>query len=127
MIFDHDLLWSFSEHHPGLWDHLAARLPFKDIAERHSGVIERARPGTAAEIMKKDVFCIQEDAPIEEAVTLMADKNIKRLPVLDAEGHFKGMVSRGSVLGAGFTRNKRDPYGSGSRETHHLFQSTRTP
>jgi CBS domain-containing protein len=29
--------------------------------------------------------------------------SIKRLPVLDAQGNFKGMVSREAILRAGFT------------------------
>jgi hypothetical protein len=32
----------------------------------------------------------------------MLDRAIKRLPVLDAEGKFKGMISRDSLLRKGF-------------------------
>jgi len=32
----------------------------------------------------------------------MTEKMIRRLPVLDAQGKFKGMISRESLLRAGF-------------------------
>jgi len=38
---------------------------------------------------------------IDEAIKLMTEKGIKRLPVLDADGRFKGLVSRDSLLRAG--------------------------
>jgi CBS domain-containing protein len=101
MIFDHDVLGYFSEHHPGLWDHLAAKLPFTEMARQHAEKISRTKARTAAELMKTDVIRVQEETRIDEAVKLMSGKNIKRLPVLDAEGRFKGMVSRDSILRAG--------------------------
>ncbi len=51
--------------------------------------------------MKSDIISINEDSLIEEAIKLMAEKNIKRLPVVDNNGIFKGMISRDSVLRAG--------------------------
>jgi CBS-domain-containing membrane protein len=33
---------------------------------------------------------------------LMTEKALKRLPVVDADGCFKGMISRDSLLRAGF-------------------------
>jgi CBS domain-containing protein len=51
--------------------------------------------------MKSDLATIPEEASIDEAIRLMTAKQIKRLPVVDAEGQFKGMVSRDSLLRAG--------------------------
>jgi len=39
---------------------------------------------------------------IEEAIGLMVDRSLKRLPVVDSEGRFAGMISRDSLLRAGF-------------------------
>jgi len=36
----------------------------------------------------------------------MTEKAFKRLPVLDAEGRFKGMISRDSLLRTGFAGSK---------------------
>jgi len=56
---------------------------------------------TAADVMKTDVVTVREDTRIEEAIRIMAEKGIKRLPVIDEQGIFKGMVSRDAVLRAG--------------------------
>ena len=48
--------------------------------------------------MKTALVIVGENTPIEEAIRLMVDKRIKRLPVVDAEGRFRGMVTRENVL-----------------------------
>ena len=48
--------------------------------------------------MKANITTVGEDAPIEEAIRIMTEKSLKRLPVLDSEGRFKGMISRDSLL-----------------------------
>ena len=39
----------------------------------------------------------------------MLERAIKRLPVLDSEGKFKGMISRDSLLRAGFASEGTNP------------------
>jgi len=101
LISDHDLLRLFSGHKVGVWDRIASKLTFTDMGKRHKAVVDQARKRTAGEIMKADLVTIREDAHIDEAIRLMTDKQIKRLPVVDVEGEFKGMVSRDSLLRAG--------------------------
>jgi CBS domain-containing protein len=57
---------------------------------------------TAGEVMNSDIVTIRDDAPIAEAIRLMLDKAIKRLPVVDSQGKFKGMISRDALLRTGF-------------------------
>jgi len=98
LISDHDLLRLFSDHKISLWDRIASKLTFTDLGNRHKTLVELAGKKTAAEIMKSDIITIEEEAPIEEAIRLMTEKHIKRLPVVDENGNFKGMVSRDSIL-----------------------------
>jgi CBS domain-containing protein len=51
--------------------------------------------------MKTDLVTIREDAHIDDAIRLMTQRQIKRLPVVDAEGRFRGMISRDQLLRAG--------------------------
>ncbi len=53
---------------------------------------------TAAEIMTKPALTIHEDAPVQEAARLMQSRKVKRLPVVDAEGRLRGIVSRADLL-----------------------------
>lgn len=94
LISDSDLLGLFADQHESLWDLLASRVHSADS-------IHVAKTRKASQAMKVDLVTIREDAAIEEAIRLMAEHGIKRLPVVDDAGIFKGMVSRDSVLRAG--------------------------
>jgi CBS domain-containing protein len=102
LISDLDLLVSFSDLHPGIWDYFMSKVPFTERGRRHKELMEHLRAKTAAEVMNTDIVTVREDASIGEAIRLMLDRAIKRLPVLDAERKFKGMISRDSLLRAGF-------------------------
>ncbi len=101
MVFDADLLQVFSEHKAGLWSQLLSHLPLAEIAKRHREYIDQSKHHTAADVMKTELITIREDARIEEAVNIMIENGIKRLPVVDQAGVFLGLVSRDAVLRAG--------------------------
>jgi acetoin utilization protein AcuB len=50
------------------------------------------------ERMSKHPFTITEDTPIHEAMKLMRDKKVRRLPVLDGKGKLVGIVSEKDLL-----------------------------
>ncbi len=51
-------------------------------------------------VMARDPLVIQEETRVRDAVRLMAERKVKRLPVVDRGGRLVGMVSRLDVLGA---------------------------
>jgi CBS domain-containing protein len=102
LISDRDLLIVFADRHPGIWDYFVGKIPFTERGRRNRELREHLRARTASEVMNTHIVTVREDAPIEEAIRLMIDRAISRLPVLDAEGKFRGMISRDSVLRAGF-------------------------
>ncbi len=55
---------------------------------------------TVGELMVSPVITLNENAPIADAVRVMTERTIKRLPVVDHEGKLTGMVSRVDVLRA---------------------------
>jgi CBS domain-containing protein len=57
--------------------------------------------------MTTDLMKVREEMLIEEAIGLMLEKELKRLPVVDEFGHFKGMISRDSLLRIGFMGKER--------------------
>ena len=105
LISDRDLLYAFSSLHPGIWDFFARKLPFGERSSKHKELRDRLRMRTAAEVMKTDIVTVREDTSIEEAIRVILEKAIKRLPVLDSQGKFKGMVSRETLLKTIFRPN----------------------
>lgn len=101
LISDDSLLRLFSGRPSGLFEKLVRRLSFSELGRRHGTATETAGAKTAGELMKTGLITIGEDAPIEEAIRIMTENGIKRLPVVDAEGRFLGLVSRDSLLRAG--------------------------
>jgi CBS domain-containing protein len=101
IISDRDLLRVFAGHRIGIWDRVASKLTFTAMGQRHKAAIAEAQRRTAGEIMRTDIVSVGEDAPLSEAIRVMASKQLKRLPVVGSHGEFKGMISRDSVLRAG--------------------------
>lgn len=102
IISDRNLLAAFSDQKEGIWDYFTAKQPFRqggkdNTFSRHLSL------KTAAEVMKINPIAISDNATIDEAIGLMTRKMIKRLPVTDGQGKFKGMISRESLLRAGST------------------------
>lgn len=53
---------------------------------------------TAVQVMTSPAVTISEDAPVGEAARLMQSRRVKRLPVVDADGRLRGIVSRADLL-----------------------------
>lgn len=102
LISDRNLLSAFSDDQPGIWRYLTRFMPFTEKGQREKGLQERLRRRKAGEVMKRDIITVREDAFIEEAIQIMTEKGFKRLPVVDEDGIYRGMINRDSLLRAGF-------------------------
>jgi CBS domain-containing protein len=85
---------------------LEDRQPFFE-GRRSRVARRRAAAGTAAELMTSPAVTIAADAPVARAARLMRRRGVRRLPVVDGEGHLVGIVSRGDLL-AVFNRRDED-------------------
>jgi CBS domain-containing protein len=98
LISDRDLLMAFSEKTCGIWKWFMRKTPFTERGRQHQDVVQCLQSRTAGEVMKTDLVIVKEDTSLQKAMTLMTQKALKRLPVVDKEGKFKGMISRDSLL-----------------------------
>jgi len=80
----------------GLRLSIQRRLPADELTEQLHQFARQG--GTAAEVMTSPVVTIPVEARVSEAARLMADKHLKRLPVVDKQGMLVGIVSRTDVL-----------------------------
>jgi CBS domain-containing protein len=53
---------------------------------------------TIAEVMTQPVITVTPETPLPEALQLLLQHQIKRLPVVDTDGRLVGLVGRGSIL-----------------------------
>lgn len=98
IISDKDLLAAFSGHHAGIWDYLVGKLSFTETGRKHKELYEQLRARTALDVMKRNPVTATEETSIDEAIRIMTEHQIKRLPIVDENGKFKGMISRDSLL-----------------------------
>jgi len=90
------------DYHPPLLIRLRRRLGHKGGDGR-----DKARGGTAADLMTTPAITVQQHASIVSAIRLMVEHGVKRLPVVDADGALQGIVSRHDLLKV-FVRSDAD-------------------
>lgn len=69
----------------------------RDLALR--ALADSAEPAklTAADVMTKNVASCRSDQTVEDAIHLMQQKKIRRLPVIDSDDHLVGMLSLSDI------------------------------
>jgi CBS domain-containing protein len=100
LIFEHDLLKLFSYHEVSIWSYLRNKLSGKKDEPDLMLFFKNIRKKTASDLMKTDLVTILENTGIDEAIALITNNEIKRLPVVDQNGNFKGLINRESLLRA---------------------------
>ena len=66
--------------------------------------LQRAMSLEAGQLMSKNLVTVAPEDTVEKAATLMVDKKISRLPVLDESGKMVGIISRRDIMGSLYSR-----------------------
>lgn len=64
---------------------------------RFESELKKAVAASVRDVMTPDPICIQADASVEDAATLLVERDVSRLPVLDGE-QLVGIVSKSDVV-----------------------------
>jgi CBS domain-containing protein len=62
--------------------------------------VRKALGASVGDVMTTEVVSVGPDASVEDAATLMHDRKVSRLPVVDEDGQLVGIVSRGDIVRA---------------------------
>ncbi len=81
----------------------SAAAPERRLPDR----IVKAGAVVARDLMTTPAVSVRADSTLAQAARAMAQRRLKRLPVVDGEGHLTGIVSRGDLLKV-FLRSDRD-------------------
>ncbi len=69
-----------------------------DIVTAFSWLKERARDAKVREIMTLDIFAAKENDSLDEALKVMADNNVRHLPVLSEYGNILDFLSITDII-----------------------------
>jgi CBS domain-containing protein len=99
MLSTGDLIVQESElHYPAVVALFGAFLELPSRHRRFESDLKKALGSTVEEVMtEKPVTCGPDDT-MERAATLMHDREISRLPVVDGDGRLLGLISRGDII-----------------------------
>ena len=101
IIADSDLISKVSrESWPGVLEVLISKVPLGRISEEARKHVQKLRARSAKELMTRDVITVRQKMPVASALALSAEKRVKRLPVVDAEGELVGIVGRTEMMRA---------------------------
>jgi len=101
IIADSDLISKVNrETWPGVMELLVSKVPIERISGPARKHIQRLHARFARELMTRDVITVREKMPVAGALALSAEKRVKRLPVVDAEGELVGIVGRTEMMRA---------------------------
>ena len=107
IIADSDLISKVSrETWPGVMELLVSKVPIERISGPARKHIQRLHARFARELMTRDVITVREKMPVASALALSAEKRVKRLPVVDAEGELVGIVGRTEMMRALLARSE---------------------
>ncbi len=84
-------------HYPRYLPFLDARIPLENPSE-YREMLRKVLGTTAGDIMTKKVVTISPDDDLEELATLMVEKKVNPVPVMDESGDIVGIVSQADVL-----------------------------
>jgi CBS domain-containing protein len=80
---------------------LMGMLTDRDIVVRSTSAGQDPRTATVADAMSGDVRTLPPDASVLDAIRMMQDQQLRRVPVVDARGTLVGILSLGDLADAG--------------------------
>ena len=99
MLTDSDLIVQDVQlHAPTVIEILGAVIELPTTQKKFEEELHKAVGMTVGEVMNPDVVSCRADDSIEDAATLMHDRDISRLAVLDGDGRLVGVLARRDIL-----------------------------
>jgi CBS domain-containing protein len=101
LLDDSDLLVSEARlHGPTTIEILGAYLTLPGEKRRFNEEVRHALGRTVGEIMDGKPPWVDAGGIVEDVATIMVDRQVSRVPVVDADRHVVGIVTRGDLVGA---------------------------
>lgn len=78
-------------------DRLTGMITDRDIVIRAVAKGKDPRGMPVREIYSRDVIAVTPDDKLKDVVSIMADNQVRRMPVVDSENHLVGVISQADI------------------------------
>lgn len=99
IVSEGDLVSIDADIHFPHYIELLGNIIYLESIKKYEERLEKAAAGEVRDIMTTDVLTVQKDAPLSEIATLMIDKQVNRVPVVDGEV-LVGIITRADIVRA---------------------------
>jgi len=101
IVADSDLISRVSrESWPSVMQIFISKMPIGKLSGEVRQHLQRLRARSAKEFMTREVITVMDKMPVASALALSAEKRVKRLPVVNADGELVGIVGRTELMRA---------------------------
>lgn len=97
LITESDLITQDVKIHFPSYIHLLDSFIFIESRRRFEETLKRAAAAKVGDLMTIDVATVNPETPIEDVATLMMEKHIGRVPVIEND-HVVGIVTKGDIV-----------------------------
>ena len=98
IISETDLMWQETGVTPPPYIMLLDTVIYLKNPAQYERDLHKALGQTVGEVMRRDPITISPDKLLKEAAQLMHDREVRRLPVVDAQGQVIGILTRGDIV-----------------------------
>jgi CBS domain-containing protein len=99
VLRDDDLIASEARVHvPTFINFLGLGMPFPGEMKHLEQELKKIAGATLRDVMQVDVPTVAPDATLEDVATIMHDRGVNSVPVLDADGKVVGIVARADIV-----------------------------
>ena len=99
VLRDDDLIASEARVHvPTFINFLGLGMPFPGEMKHLEQELKKIAGATLRDVMQVDVPAVAPDATLEDVATIMHDRGVNSVPVLDADGKVVGIVARADIV-----------------------------
>ncbi|MBW4673743.1 MAG: CBS domain-containing protein [Desmonostoc geniculatum HA4340-LM1] len=100
IISETDLMWQETGVTPPAYIMFLDSVIYLKNPATYERDLHKALGQTVGEVMSKNPISISPDKTLREAATVMHDRSVHRLPVLDSTGQVIGILTRGDIIRA---------------------------
>lgn len=100
MVTEGDLIHQDAKLHTPAFLEILGGVIYLENPQRVAKDLEKMTATKVMAIMTGKVYTVKENASIEDIATLMVERQVNRIPVVDADGRLAGIVSRQDLVKA---------------------------